>query len=207
MQVILYAPMSDKQREINTQLRDKTLNVGELACLLVFAVCLTALCSADTGGGEDSGRGGKQGERKGGGRGKCGESRGAEKHATTGARAGVGFSGARLACALQQPAGTWRALRCRLRPCRCHRLPRCPTQTRPIAHVHNSAALPCCRGSQEAMNKLGGGRKGGGASLTSLNNVLMQMRKNCNHPDLITAPFEGGWVRSSALGLSCPPAN
>ena len=42
------------------------------------------------------------------------------------------------------------------------------------------------------MNKLGGRRAGGGASLSSLNNVLMQMRKNCNHPDLITAPFEGG---------------
>ena len=34
-------------------------------------------------------------------------------------------------------------------------------------------------------------RGGGGASMTSLNNMLMQMRKNCNHPDLITAPFEG----------------
>jgi ATP-dependent DNA helicase len=34
-------------------------------------------------------------------------------------------------------------------------------------------------------------RGGGGASMHSLNNMLMQMRKNCNHPDLITAPFEG----------------
>jgi ATP-dependent DNA helicase len=34
-------------------------------------------------------------------------------------------------------------------------------------------------------------RGGGGASMASLNNMLMQMRKNCNHPDLITAPFEG----------------
>lgn len=33
--------------------------------------------------------------------------------------------------------------------------------------------------------------KGGVASLSTLNNMLMQMRKNCNHPDLITAPFEG----------------
>jgi ATP-dependent DNA helicase len=32
---------------------------------------------------------------------------------------------------------------------------------------------------------------GGGPSVASLNNMLMQMRKNCNHPDLITAPFEG----------------
>ena len=34
-------------------------------------------------------------------------------------------------------------------------------------------------------------RGAGGPSVASLNNMLMQMRKNCNHPDLITAPFEG----------------
>ena len=35
--------------------------------------------------------------------------------------------------------------------------------------------------------------QGGGqtSALGKLNNVLMQMRKNCNHPDLITAPFTG----------------
>ena len=34
--------------------------------------------------------------------------------------------------------------------------------------------------------------KGGGtASVASLNNVLMQMRKNANHPDLITSAFDG----------------
>lgn len=38
---------------------------------------------------------------------------------------------------------------------------------------------------------MGKSRGSGGPSLTSLNNMLMQMRKNCNHPDLITAPFEG----------------
>ena len=27
------------------------------------------------------------------------------------------------------------------------------------------------------------------AAVGNLNNVLMQMRKICNHPDLITAPF------------------
>ena len=31
---------------------------------------------------------------------------------------------------------------------------------------------------------------GGGASMASLNNMLMQMRKNCNHPDLITSAFD-----------------
>ena len=42
----------------------------------------------------------------------------------------------------------------------------------------------------------------GGPSVASLNNVLMQMRKNCNHPDLITGPFDGGWgrFRGSMLG-------
>lgn len=36
--------------------------------------------------------------------------------------------------------------------------------------------------------------KGGMPSTASLNNMLMQMRKNCNHPDLITAPYEGGFM-------------
>jgi hypothetical protein len=30
---------------------------------------------------------------------------------------------------------------------------------------------------------------GNTASMATLNNVLMQMRKNCNHPDLITSAF------------------
>ena len=29
-----------------------------------------------------------------------------------------------------------------------------------------------------------------GASISKLNNVLMQMRKNCNHPDLITSALD-----------------
>ena len=34
-------------------------------------------------------------------------------------------------------------------------------------------------------------REGAGSSVSTgkLNNVLMQMRKNCNHPDLITSAF------------------
>jgi ATP-dependent DNA helicase len=35
------------------------------------------------------------------------------------------------------------------------------------------------------------GKKG---SISSLNNMLMQMRKNCNHPDLITAAAEGSFL-------------
>lgn len=42
----------------------------------------------------------------------------------------------------------------------------------------------------EAMAKVKA-RGGGGASVSTLNNMLMQMRKNCNHPDLITAHFDG----------------
>lgn len=36
-------------------------------------------------------------------------------------------------------------------------------------------------------------RSQGGAhvSVSKLNNVLMQMRKNCNHPDLIKGAFDG----------------
>lgn len=49
--------------------------------------------------------------------------------------------------------------------------------------------------AEMAKNKAKGG---GGASMTSLNNMLMQMRKNCNHPDLITAPFEGSVFFPSA---------
>jgi SNF2 family DNA or RNA helicase len=52
------------------------------------------------------------------------------------------------------------------------------------------------------MNKMSRGR--GGPSVASLNNVLMQMRKNCNHPDLITGPFDGALDPSlAAVFVSC----
>ena len=47
---------------------------------------------------------------------------------------------------------------------------------------------------QEAMAKMAKGAKGGGGSAASLNNMLMQMRKNCNHPDLITSAYDGSSV-------------
>ena len=69
-------------------------------------------------------------------------------------------------------------------------------RTHPLAPIH------VCRLQQEAMDKLAKGR-GSGHSAASLNNVLMQMRKNCNHPDLITGPYDGGWWRGrSAAGGS-----
>ena len=43
--------------------------------------------------------------------------------------------------------------------------------------------------------------KGGNPSTATLNNMLMQMRKNCNHPDLITAPYEGGFMYPPAAQL------
>jgi ATP-dependent DNA helicase len=39
------------------------------------------------------------------------------------------------------------------------------------------------------MQRLAENEGGNAASAGKLNNVLMQMRKICNHPDLITAPF------------------
>ena len=44
-------------------------------------------------------------------------------------------------------------------------------------------------------------RGGGTASVASLNNVLMQMRKNANHPDLITSAFDGSTYLPDAKDL------
>ena len=38
----------------------------------------------------------------------------------------------------------------------------------------------------------------GGAPVAKLNNVLMQMRKNCNHPDLIAGAVDGSLTYPSA---------
>jgi ATP-dependent DNA helicase len=44
------------------------------------------------------------------------------------------------------------------------------------------------------MADLAGGRAPAAATAAKLNNVLMQMRKNCNHPDLITGGLDGSVV-------------
>ena len=50
--------------------------------------------------------------------------------------------------------------------------------------------------AQEVMAKE---RKGaGGPPMGKLNNVLMQMRKNCNHPDLISGAYDGSLTYPSA---------
>ncbi|GBF95152.1 ATP-dependent DNA helicase [Raphidocelis subcapitata] len=46
----------------------------------------------------------------------------------------------------------------------------------------------------DAMAKVADAEGGSTASLGKLSNVLMQMRKNCNHPDLITGPFSASTV-------------
>ena len=53
--------------------------------------------------------------------------------------------------------------------------------------------------AQEVMAKE---RKGaGGPPMAKLNNVLMQMRKNCNHPDLISGAYDGSLTYPSAEEL------
>ena len=50
--------------------------------------------------------------------------------------------------------------------------------------------------AQEVMAKE---RKGAaGPPMAKLNNVLMQMRKNCNHPDLISGAYDGSLTYPSA---------
>ena len=48
-------------------------------------------------------------------------------------------------------------------------------------------------------------KQGGGAgNVGKLNNVLMQMRKVCNHPDLITGAFDGSTTYPSRqVGFFC----
>lgn len=44
---------------------------------------------------------------------------------------------------------------------------------------------------QETMAAMAKSQGGAHVSVSNLNNVLMQMRKNCNHPDLIKGAFDG----------------
>ena len=44
---------------------------------------------------------------------------------------------------------------------------------------------------QETMEAMARSQGGAHVSVSKLNNVLMQMRKNCNHPDLIKGAFDG----------------
>lgn len=53
--------------------------------------------------------------------------------------------------------------------------------------------------AQEAIAKVENGQRG--AAISRLNNVLMQMRKNCNHPDLITSALDPSPMFPSAAEL------
>lgn len=44
---------------------------------------------------------------------------------------------------------------------------------------------------QETMAAMARSQGGAHVNVSKLNNVLMQMRKNCNHPDLIKGAFDG----------------
>ena len=67
-----------------------------------------------------------------------------------------------------------------------------------LSPIRRPAALTvdCMWPAQEVMAKE---RKGaGGPPMAKLNNVLMQMRKNCNHPDLISGAYDGSLTYPSA---------
>ena len=51
---------------------------------------------------------------------------------------------------------------------------------------------------QETMAAMAKSSRGSHVSVSKLNNVLMQMRKNCNHPDLIKGAFDGSITYPSA---------
>lgn len=66
---------------------------------------------------------------------------------------------------------------------------------------------------QDEMAKVADAEGGSTVGLGKLSNVLMQMRKNCNHPDLITGPFSastmypvGAGGGTAVLGLVCEAA-
>lgn len=51
---------------------------------------------------------------------------------------------------------------------------------------------------QETMAAMAKSQRGSHMSVAKLNNVLMQMRKNCNHPDLISGAYDGSTTFPSA---------
>lgn len=51
---------------------------------------------------------------------------------------------------------------------------------------------------QETMSAMAKSQGGSHISVAKLNNVLMQMRKNCNHPDLISGAYDGSLTFPSA---------
>jgi len=57
------------------------------------------------------------------------------------------------------------------------------------AHTHTHAQTHTHTHTQAEMTQLAERNGGSLGNAGKLNNMLMQMRKNCNHPDLITSAF------------------
>ena len=58
----------------------------------------------------------------------------------------------------------------------------------------------CRGGAQEALASAAGGQRG--AHVARLKNALMQLRKCCNHPDLVTGPYDTSATYPSAAELA-----
>jgi SNF2 family DNA or RNA helicase len=164
MEVLLYAPMSEDQRRINTQLREKTLLVSGAAGGAAGALR-----------GRGSGRAGRVGPllaglrwRPGGGARTPAAARRRWRLLPPGAAAGGRRARAGALPQLMTRHGA--------RPRPCPLTPTPPPIPRPV---------------QGELVKKAQQEGGSTASVAQLNNVLMQMRKNCNHPDLITSQFSG----------------
>jgi len=140
-ELVLYAPMSDKQRELNDQLRDKTLMVSSDVLIIAGSVRVVRRCS---------------------------------RAAAAASRSNSGvfeFSSRKnqLAHAGAQPL--------------------VDSQLTLISLLSHFSIRSPKINIQAVMAKLGRAT-GRGGSTTALNNVLMQMRKVANHPDLITSAFD-----------------
>ena len=73
----------------------------------------------------------------------------------------------------------------------------------PFDLAHGQLMCGCACVLQDAMASMSRKQGGGAGNVGKLNNVLMQMRKVCNHPDLITGAFDGSTTYPSRQ-VGCP---
>lgn len=160
--------MSDKQRELNDQLRDKTLMVRSLSLSFFFdslRLLSTSSCSSI-----DAAPRLRRGERF--------------RHSNFWGRRRDSTALRSLVLFLSLPISRLRVLsRLFLFLNVSSLLFRFSARSLSSPPTPKNTQIP-----QSVMAKLGRA-SGRGGSTTALNNVLMQMRKNCNHPDLITSAF------------------
>lgn len=57
--------------------------------------------------------------------------------------------------------------------------------THALGHAYTCVCVHAC--AQDELTRLS--KEGGGGAVARLNNIMMQMRKICNHPDLITSAY------------------